>query len=904
MYARLSGPLAFVLVSLFNVSLFADQLPAQADFYVSTTGRDSWSGRLAKPNADQTDGPFSTIERAQQAVHHAITQKQKAYTVLIRKGTYRLDQPLTFTPEDSGRKDAPITYAAYPGESPVISGARTIKGWEKTDNGLWKTTIKDVADSKWFFHQLFINGQRRTRARTPNQDYYHIKGYLPEIESPRKDKDKKVPRLGFEYKPGQIKRWHNLDDVNIFVYHSWTSSMHWIKSLNEEENLVRFTAPSNWPIGYWDSKVRFYVTHCKEALDQPGEWYLDRHSGELFYYPHENENLAQATTEAPTLRKLLVFNGDFANAKFVEHLRFKGLSFQYSKWHIPNRGIADGQAGAAFLQAPIYGEGVRHCEFNDCEIAHSGEYGLFLQQGCQHNRIVHCHIHDLAGGGIRIGGMGVPKNDNDASFGNVIDNNFVHDGGHVWDAGVGVWIGLSRQNKITHNEICDFDYTGISIGWSWGYKTDAARENTVEYNHVYNIGRNVLSDMGGIYTLGLQPGTVIRHNIFHHIYSRNYGGWGLYTDEGSTGILMEKNLVYKTKTGGFHQHYGKDNIIRNNILAFAQQAQLQKTRNQDHLSFKFLNNIIYFDNCWLLHGRWDTDDFQMDRNLYWDTSTPQILFNGLTFEQWQAKNLDKHSKLADPQFVDAENFNFHLQPDSPALKMGFEPFDYEKAGLYGDDKWVNLPDKIRPAGYVFPPPPQPEPFHQSFEETKPGEKPVGLHIHEEKDATIRVSEEIAATGKHSLKITDQAGLSKNYIPLFIYNTNYRKGLARSSFHIYRKSGAMFYHQWRDGGHPYRVGPSLRFEADGRFIASGKKLIDLPDEKWIRCEIQCPLGAENKTYDLTITIEDQKPQFFKDIPFASPNFFQLKWFGFVADEQKHCVYYIDDIDLELIPEESK
>jgi hypothetical protein len=195
--------------------------------------------------------------------------------------------------------------------------------------------------------------------------------------------------------------------------------------------------------------------------------------------------------------------------------------------------------------------------------------------------------------------------------------------------------------------------------------------------------------MGGVYTLGASEGTTVSNNVVHDVYSFDYGGWGLYTDEGSYGITMENNLVYACKNSGFHQHYGKENIITNNIFALNIRAQLQATRIEEHRSLSFTNNIVYFNKGKLLSGNWNKFNLLTDYNCYWDTRTRDIEF-GSSFKDWKKAGKDIHSLIADPLFVNPESFDFHFKSLTVARKIKFSPFDYSKAGVYGSEVWKKL----------------------------------------------------------------------------------------------------------------------------------------------------------------------------------------------------------------------
>jgi parallel beta-helix repeat protein len=177
----------------------------------------------------------------------------------------------------------------------------------------------------------------------------------------------------------------------------------------------------------------------------------------------------------------------------------------------------------------------------------------------------------------------------------------------------------------------------------------------------------------------------VRNNLIHDVNAFTYGGWGLYTDEGSTGIVLENNVVYRCKSAGFHQHYGKENILRNNIFAFGKEHQLMRTRPESHTSFIFTNNIVYFNSGDLLGSDWSNEHYVIDGNTYFDTrlaaDTNGLKFAGLPLAQWRERGHDQHSVIADPQFISPEKGDFALKSASPALKNGFHPIDLSQVGI-------------------------------------------------------------------------------------------------------------------------------------------------------------------------------------------------------------------------------
>ncbi|MCX8157659.1 MAG: right-handed parallel beta-helix repeat-containing protein [Verrucomicrobiae bacterium] len=661
-------------------------------FFVAPQGNDAANG--ARPTVKGKDGPVATLERALELARQVrATNAGMPLRIYLASGTYRLTRPLVLKPTDSG-----LEIAALPGATPILSGGRPLSGWKavtREGKNLWMLELPEVREGRWYFRQLWAGEQRLVRARHPNQGYFEIAA----VPDAKPDSPWNVGQARFRVKAGEIQDWPTLKEGEVRAMTRWVESHLPVRAFEAANQELSFTKNSVFKL---DPGDQYYLENTFETLDQPGEWYLEKASGRLYYWPRPGEQAEKFTAVAPVLSQVVRLEG--ASNQPLSRVAFRGLTFAHTEWYFPpgfdtgrdkvevwpppKASIGGFAQAAVGVSGAVWGEHVHVAVFEHCRFVHLGGYALELGRGCQDNTVRWCEMADLGAGGVKLGETALRTAEADMARGNVIADCHIHDGGQIFHSAIGIWLGQTPGNRLVHNHIHDFYYTGISIGWTWGYTRALATNNLVEFNHVHHIGRKsngdgpILSDMGGIYTLGLHEGTVIRNNLWHDCYGRRYGGWGIYFDEGTTRIVAENNVVYHTTHGGFHQHYGRENVVRNNIFAFARDHQIQRSRNEPHLSFTFAHNLVLWKEGVALGGTWagGPTNFLMVSNLYWRVDGGEIRFGKQTLSEWQQGGQDVGSVIADPLFVDPARGNFALKPGSPAARVGFQPFDLSKVG--------------------------------------------------------------------------------------------------------------------------------------------------------------------------------------------------------------------------------
>ena len=633
--------------------------PSRAAIYVAVSGDDRAAGTI--------DAPLATIAHARD-VARAMRTRGAGVTIVVRGGRYELAAPIALGHDDSG-----LTIEAQPGEHPVLSGGTRIAHFrEATVNGR-RAWLADVPGDR--FRSLFVDGARRPRPRLPKRGFFQPAELLD--VHPDRDPWNDGAR-SFRFAPGDLEGWANPTDIEVVTLHFWVDSRLPVESIDAAAHVVTFGRRSVFRLTESfepQPLARYFVENVGEALDTPGEWYWNRATSALTYLPREEEDLARVEVVAPRIEQLI-------HIENADHVRIQGLELRDAAWELGDRvatpfpsDLSNAYQAAVNVGGAIVVRRSSDVTIAHCTIAHVDGYGIEITDGSSNVAVFACDIGDLGAGGLKIGEQKL----SDAPTNHVtVRDCAIHDGGNIHRSAVGIWIGQSPYDVIAHDEIRDFDFTGISIGWTWGYGPSGAHDNLVDRNHIHHLGRGVLSDLAGVYTLGVSPGTIVRNNVIHDVTDKAYGGWGIYFDEGTTGVRAEGNAVYRTQTGAFFQNFGKDNVVTNNVFASSTEAQLMHGKPEG--SFTIEKNIVYFRTGDLLGWSWTAGEFHFDHNVYWDAGGRAISFGGASFEAWRARGLDAHSVIADPMFVDPERGDFALRAGSPALAMGFVPLVVQDVG--------------------------------------------------------------------------------------------------------------------------------------------------------------------------------------------------------------------------------
>ncbi len=490
--------------------------------------------------------PFATIEKAQaEAVKRAA---ESEIYVMLKGGTYRLEKTLSFTPSELNKKHK-IIFTSYDGKA-VISGGKQIQGWELYDaaNNIYRAYSGEGADAR----QIYVNGVRGVRARS--------EAGLTEAAQTEK---------GYTCKDVFLADLAHPEDLEMVYFVKWTNPRCKVSGIMGSGSNVEITMNSvGWnkihnkgQSSVTDQYLPAYYENAYELLDEEGEWYLDTHSGYLYYKPRFFEDMRNAVVEMPMLEKLVTIRGTADNN--AENLEFRDVDFMYSTWMDPtaNGYLADMQNNhqsgmtGALPDAAIELSYVNNITFDGCSFAKLGITAMKMTEGVKHCRIMGNEFYDISGTAIS---LGVPSGDYDKYINptddryivrdNQITDNYIHHTGMDYKSAAALSAAFPKNTQISYNEIYASPYSGMHLGYGWNTyveKGTATEELVVEGNYIHNVMNDKVYDGGAIYTMGKTSGTEENYNQISRNYIKDvknhYGA--LYPDEGSQFWEFSGNVI-------------------------------------------------------------------------------------------------------------------------------------------------------------------------------------------------------------------------------------------------------------------------------------------------------------------------------------------------------------------------
>lgn len=663
----------------------------KSTFYVSqVNGNDYYSG--FSPICDSfNNGPFKTIEKAIQMIQYArFAGVTKPLTIAL-VDDYFLSAPLQIP------KDVTLVTITSTGATKkrILGGVR-VGGWQAdTLNGhdcLSAEIPTDANGNPLNVTDLFINGHRAQTTRFPKS------GTLKLVSTEEQESGDQFPAHGshcqgtsrwFLVNPDDLADVEGVENAIIHYYHYWIDEHSPIKSYDRKTGKLTMLLHSRFSANalyerHHGGNTTYYLTGIASTFSAPDEWYFDKKQSKIYYIP-ANETITPDTIEAivPTLDRLIDIEGDEIT---IENLELCITCGDYISTRCTNSfkdlpeflGVGGDIQSVCWAPAAITFRATQRCTIQNCHLHGLGIHGISIEPSCRRIRIEGNEIEDICAGGIKIEGGAAGEDEARMTSDCIVRRNHIHHCGKRYEAGCGVLVMHASYIEICENEIHDLEYSGISVGWLWGYAPSSTYGNRICGNHIYNIGNGNLSDMGGIYTLGPQKGTVIADNRIHDVRCQTYGAWGIYLDEGSGAITVERNVVYRTQNESFHLHYGQNNVIKNNIFFAEGNCCVRISKYEQHNQIAFENNILITDGEPFYFRRGHS--LSSCHNILWNTKGEMPAayrhMNGTdySFEEWLgAFGQDKGSLFANPKILGLADYDFTLAEDSPAISLGFIP---------------------------------------------------------------------------------------------------------------------------------------------------------------------------------------------------------------------------------------
>jgi hypothetical protein len=552
--------------------------------YVAPDGDDSNLGTLTQP--------FRTIVRARDLARSRTSTMTGDIIVYLRGGTYPQAATLAFGNADSGKGKFYVKYMAFPGERPLITGGRVVSGWTVSDatNDIYSADAGTTA-----FRQLYVNGVKATRARSPNlgangeANFYRLSGW-----------DKAAHNV--QHAAAYLSNWTNLSKVEMHLMTAWADNTLRLASVSTSGNTayVKFQSPEDSILFVrpnprldqqgWGAGRVFYFENALEFLDQPGEWYLDEVTNTVYYKPRTGEDMATATVVAPMVETIVSIEGTSTSDQ-VANIWFQGLTFAHSTYMRPSLdGYLDGQAGQYNLTADVNNDqtvgrpaagvsvtNANHIRFERNLFAQMAATGLDFVSGTHDDVIVGNVFTDIGGSAISIGKFTAnetteyhvaydPADKNEISTRDAIENNYIKNVTTEIQGACGIVAGYPAYIVIEHNEVAGANFTGISVGYGWTSVANAMTNNRINYNHIHHVA-SMLAGGAGIGTLSNQgPASEIQYNYLHDIAQsqwHDYAVQGLFLDEGTSGYTVAHNLMVNTPGSLIAQNAGANTVTDN-----------------------------------------------------------------------------------------------------------------------------------------------------------------------------------------------------------------------------------------------------------------------------------------------------------------------------------------------------